>query len=100
MTQSMFKQAEARYEDSDGLLDVVRAIEGVELCLFFKENPDGRIKVSLRSNGKVDAYAIASGHGGGGHRVASGLSLDVPIDDAIQMLVAECVDRHLPNSEV
>lgn len=98
VTQSMFEKAGAKYEDSDGLLDVVRAIEGVELCLFFKENPDGKIKVSLRSNGKVDAYAIAARHGGGGHRMAAGVTLNGPIDEAIQALVSECVDKHLPNS--
>jgi phosphoesterase RecJ-like protein len=91
----MFKKAGAKYEDSDGLLDVVRAIGGVELCLFFKENPDGKIKVSLRSNGKVDAYAIAAGHGGGGHRMAAGLSVDGPMNRAIESLVGECVEQHL-----
>ncbi|UCH83306.1 MAG: bifunctional oligoribonuclease/PAP phosphatase NrnA [Candidatus Latescibacterota bacterium] len=95
VTQSMFNKAGAKYEDSDGLLDVVRAIGGVELCLFFKENPDGTIKVSLRSNGNLDAFAIASRHGGGGHRMAAGLSVDGPMDRAIQMLVAESV-KSLP----
>ncbi|MEJ2720972.1 MAG: DHHA1 domain-containing protein, partial [bacterium] len=96
-TQAMFKQAGAKYEDSDGLLDVIRAIDGVELCLFFKENPDGSIKVSLRSNGRVDAYAIALRHGGGGHRMAAGLSLDGPMRTAIEALVAECVSKDIPS---
>ena len=94
----MFQAAGAKYEDSDGLLDVVRAIEGVELCLFFKENKNGKIKVSLRSNGEFDAYASASRHGGGGHRMAAGLTLDGPIDQAIQTLVSECVAEHLHDS--
>ncbi|UCG52421.1 MAG: bifunctional oligoribonuclease/PAP phosphatase NrnA [Candidatus Latescibacterota bacterium] len=98
VTRSMFESAGAEYEDSDGLLDLVRAISGIELCLFFKEVPTGKIKVSLRSNGRVDAHAIAARHGGGGHRMAAGLSLDGPMDKAIKTLVSECVDKHLPNS--
>jgi phosphoesterase RecJ-like protein len=95
VTQSMFEEAGAEYEDSDGLIELVRTIEGVELCLFFKELSDGRIKVSLRSNGKVDAYAIAARFGGGGHRMAAGLSLDGPMPQAIETLISDCTANHL-----
>jgi nanoRNase/pAp phosphatase (c-di-AMP/oligoRNAs hydrolase) len=93
VTQSMFKEAEAEYEDSDALLELIRPIEGVELCLVFKEVPGGEIKVSLRSNGKVDAFAIAKRHGGGGHRMAAGMTLDGPMATVIKSLVAECASE-------
>ena len=93
VTQSMFKEAEAEYEDSDALLELVRPIEGVELCLFFKEVPGGEIKVSLRSNGKVDAFAIAKRHGGGGHRMAAGMTLGGPMATVIKGLIAECASE-------
>ena len=83
----------AVYEDSDGLVEQVRGIEGVELCLIFKELPDGQVKVSLRSNGKVNAFEIARGFGGGGHRMASGMRLDGPMADAIKKLVPVCEAR-------
>jgi phosphoesterase RecJ-like protein len=91
VTQEMFKEAGATYDDSDGFVDLVRAIKGVELVLFFKEIPDSKIKVSLRSNGRVDAYAIARGFGGGGHRMASGMKVDGPMSDAIDTVVAACL---------
>jgi phosphoesterase RecJ-like protein len=72
-TADMMKTAGASYEDMDGFADMVRAVKGVELVLFFKETGDGHVKVSLRSNGNVDAYAIAEHFGGGGHRMASGM---------------------------
>ena len=90
-TQEMFKNASATYDDSDGFVDLVRAIKGVELVLFFKELHDGKIKVSLRSNGNVDAHAIASGFGGGGHKMASGLKVDGPMETAIDTVVAVCL---------
>lgn len=91
-TREMFDEASATYDDSDGFVDLVRAIKGVELALFFKEIPDGRVKVSLRSNGNVDACAIARSFGGGGHRVASGMKVPGPVDEAIDTVVAACLE--------
>ncbi|MCK5620189.1 MAG: bifunctional oligoribonuclease/PAP phosphatase NrnA [Candidatus Krumholzibacteria bacterium] len=90
-TQEMFADASASYDDSDGFIDLVRAIKGVELVLFFKEIPDGKIKVSLRSNGKVDAHSIARSFGGGGHRMASGMKVDGPMKEAIARVVDVCL---------
>ncbi|NIM19356.1 MAG: hypothetical protein GTO51_03145 [Candidatus Latescibacteria bacterium] len=92
VTKEMFEQAGAVYEDSDGILELVRAIKGVELCLFFKQTEKGPIKVSVRSNGLVDAYRIARLHGGGGHRMASGLNVDGPMEQAIEKVVQTCLE--------
>ena len=54
------------------------SIQGVEVALFFRELPDGRYRISLRSKGKVNVAAIAERLGGGGHQCASGCSLDGP----------------------
>ena len=45
-----------------------------------KEEPDGSVRVSLRSLGDVDVRLIAAAHGGGGHRFAAGFesTLDIP----------------------
>jgi nanoRNase/pAp phosphatase (c-di-AMP/oligoRNAs hydrolase) len=91
-TQQMFADAGAVYDDSDGFVDLVRAIKGVELVLFFKEIPHGKVKVSLRSNGRVDAYAIALGFGGGGHRMASGMLVSGPMNEAIEKVVSVCLE--------
>jgi phosphoesterase RecJ-like protein len=95
-TRKMFEDCHATYEDSDGILDVVRAIEGVEYCLFFKETHSGGIKVSLRSNGKVDVYEIARRFDGGGHRMASGMSVDGPMPSAIESVVEICTRDYPP----
>jgi len=87
----MLRTAGATYDDMEGFADLVRAIKGVELVLFFKETADGHIKVSLRSNGRVDAYAIARHFGGGGHRMASGMRVDGPLDAATQRVVDTCL---------
>jgi len=90
-TREMFREADAIYEDSDGILELVRGIRDVELCLFFKETENGHIKVSIRSNGKANAYLIAKQHGGGGHRMASGIDVNGPMDDAVSKVIASCL---------
>jgi phosphoesterase RecJ-like protein len=87
----MLRVASATYDDMEGFADLVRAIKDVELVLFFKETADGHIKVSLRSNGRVDAYAIARHFGGGGHRMASGMRVDGPLDAAVRLVVDACL---------
>ena len=36
-------------EDNEGLIDHLRAIEGVIVAVFFEELPDGKVRVSMRS---------------------------------------------------
>lgn len=91
VTQKMINDAGAIYDDTDGFVDLVRAIKGVELVVFFKEITDDNIKVSLRSNGRVNAFAIADGFGGGGHKMASGMKVDGPMEKAIETVVAACM---------
>lgn len=89
-TLEMVNNAGGTYDDMDGFVDLVRAIKGVELVLFFKETEEGEIKVSLRSNGNVDAHAIAKQFGGGGHTMASGMRVQGPMQRAIDVVVASC----------
>jgi bifunctional oligoribonuclease and PAP phosphatase NrnA len=91
-TLEMANSAGATYDDMDGFVDLVRAIKGVELVLFFKETEEGDIKVSLRSNGNVDANVLAKRFGGGGHTMASGMRVPGPLPRAIETVVAACRD--------
>ncbi len=58
--------------DCDGLSNLLRSIEGVEVGIFIKEKERNEIKVSFRSNKYVDVSKIALKFGGGGHKHASG----------------------------
>lgn len=90
-TLEMVNNAGATHDDMDGFVDLVRSIKGVELVIFFKEMSEGDIKVSLRSNGNVDAHAIAKHFGGGGHLMASGMRVPGPLQHAIDMVTRECL---------
>ena len=60
-------------EDTEGLIDTLRGIEGVLVAAFFEEVPEGKVRISLRSkNPKIDVCKICALFGGGGHTLAAG----------------------------
>ncbi len=79
--------------DCDGLIDVVRAVGGVQGCAFFRERPDGTVRANLRSKGDLDVCSVARTFGGGGHRAAAGLTVDGPMEQAIERVIAALVDE-------
>lgn len=63
-------------EDNEGLIDHLRAVEGVVVAVFFEELPDGKVRVSMRSKSEAaDVSAICIRFGGGGHKLAAGARL-------------------------
>jgi bifunctional oligoribonuclease and PAP phosphatase NrnA len=82
-------------EDSEGLIDIIRAIRGVQLAVFFEELEDGKIRVSMRSKDKrVDVCQIALEFGGGGHTLAAGIRMTGPLPVAKSAVLA-AISRHL-----
>jgi phosphoesterase RecJ-like protein len=61
-----------RYEEADGLIDLVRLAEESEVACLLRELGDGQYKGSLRSRGRVDVSRLAGRFGGGGHHNAAG----------------------------
>lgn len=49
-----------------------RGIEGVEVAALIRHKADGRVRVSLRSTGRVNVAELAGRFGGGGHFGAAG----------------------------
>lgn len=62
-------------DELEGVVEFPRSIRGVRLALLFRQLANGRIKVSFRSVGDVDAARLAEQFGGGGHRRAAGASV-------------------------
>ncbi len=76
-------------EDSEGLIDVIRAIRGVQVAVFFEELPDGKVRVSMRSKDRrYDVCQIAAEFGGGGHALAAGIRMKDPLDLAKARVLA------------
>lgn len=58
-------------DETDKLIDAVRSTRAADVAALFKEQPDGRYRVSLRSKGP-SVGALARSRGGGGHELAAG----------------------------
>lgn len=87
ITKNMFKDAEANEEDTDGIINYAREIEGVEVAVLFKESEDSMIKVGLRSNEWVDVSNIAAKFNGGGHSRAAGCHIKLPMKKAQEIVI-------------
>ena len=77
----------ASLADTDEVLDILRAVEGVEVVAFIHERVDGRVKASFRSKTEADVNLAARSLGGGGHKRAAGVTFDEGVS------LQEAVDR-------
>ena len=87
ITQDMLKVAQANEEDTNGIINYAREIDGVEVAVLFKEKEDSLIKVGLRSNEKVDVSKIAAKFNGGGHPRAAGCQLRLPLKETQEIVL-------------
>jgi len=93
VTHQTMGLCESQEEDCEGLVNYALAIEGIEIALFFREQADGRFRVSLRSKGALNVAKVAETFGGGGHTCASGCAMDGPLSDATERMMAQLRSR-------
>ena len=79
--------------DHDGIVEMGRDIEGVEVSIFLREKEDG-YKISLRSNEYVNVSDICLMFSGGGHIRAAGGTINLPFEQAKEKIIEEC-KKHL-----
>lgn len=72
----------------EGLASIPRQIEGVLIGITMREKEGGVFKISVRTNGNVNAADFCSNFGGGGHSAAAGCSIEGNLDEVRTMLVA------------
>lgn len=87
VTQEQMQLLGAREEDCEGLVNYALSMADVQVAIFFRELADQRFRVSLRSKGQVNVSTVAEHFGGGGHKCASGCSVDGPLQAAVARIV-------------
>jgi phosphoesterase RecJ-like protein len=87
VTQAMLDECGASKEDSDGIVEAARAIQGVEVSALLRED-NGAVKLSTRSKKWLDVNALCAKFGGGGHHRASGATMKMGLDEAKAVLKA------------
>lgn len=74
-------------DDTDGFVDMIRNIKGVDVAIVLKAKTETVTRASIRSKVR-DANQIASHFGGGGHIRAAGCSIESPIHEALEQILA------------
>ncbi len=80
-------------DDTEGLIDYIRSINGVVAAAFFDEIGDGRVRVSLRSKSpKINVSKVCQLFGGGGHVLAAGARVKGSLAE-VQEKVLHAIDH-------
>jgi phosphoesterase RecJ-like protein len=85
--------------ESEGIIDNLNSIAGLELAILFKEVNAGLTKISVRSRGGVDAAALCAMFGGGGHIRAAGAEIEKPMDEAMKLVLATAKESLIAASQ-
>ncbi len=80
VTQEMLAELGALPEHTEGLVDLVRSIEGVDVAVFYQEMSKNNFKASLRSKRDINVEKVAREFEGGGHINASACRVEGDID--------------------
>jgi len=89
VTREQINKSGALIEEIDGFPEAVRSIRGVEVAIIFMETQPNRIRISLRSKGNYRINGVAFKFHGGGHAFAAGATIEMPLQDAVQMVLIE-----------
>lgn len=97
MTKQLLNETGAYPDETEGMVEELRNIDGVEIAAFIKEENDG-VKVTMRSKTLADVSRIAAQFGGGGHKKAAGCTVKGDIVD-VKSLIMQAVNDELNKYE-
>jgi phosphoesterase RecJ-like protein len=92
ITSEMLDECGASLEDADRLVDFIAGVPEAGAAFLFSEQ-GGKVRVSVRSSGELDAAALAKSFGGGGHVRAAGCTLEGSMADVQALLLGEARRR-------
>lgn len=92
VTRRMLREAGAVMAESEGVIDTLNSIAGLEVAILFKEVNSSLTKISVRSRGQLDSAALCAHFGGGGHLRSAGAEVRQPIEDAIPNVLGAAKD--------
>lgn len=91
ITNKDLEEVNANIGDHEGLVELGRDIEGVEVSIFIrqKENDENTYKISMRSNNYVNVSDVCLMFSGGGHQRAAGATAQGTIEQVKEKLLKE-----------
>jgi phosphoesterase RecJ-like protein len=111
VTSEMHDRTGTGSDDTEGFIDYVRSLRGIDVAILFREIENEAIKVSLRSKlratlaspaSPVHVDQIAAMFGGGGHQAAAGCVIPGPLDKAINTILdaVKCETQRHPGRSI
>jgi phosphoesterase RecJ-like protein len=82
ITEAMLREAGADMQLSEGVIDHLQSVNTMKIAVLFKELGERVTKISVRTRDELDATALCTPYGGGGHRRAAGAELAMPVPEA------------------
>lgn len=83
------KEVNAEPGDHEGIVDLGRDLEGVEVSIFIREKGENTYKLSLRSGNSVNVSDICLIFGGGGHQRAAGATIKGTLEQVKEKVLKE-----------
>ncbi len=87
------RESGALNEDTEGIINHLRSVEGVQVAILFREIDANTTKVSFRSRDGFNSAAFLGQFGGGGHALAAGATVALPLDEARQTVLERLEDE-------
>jgi phosphoesterase RecJ-like protein len=99
LDQQAWDETGARKEDTEGLVDYARAIEGVDIGVLLEER-EGEVKGSFRAKDPIQRVdLLAKKFNGGGHACAAGFNPDCSLEE-LRPRIEAAIEEHFANIEV
>ena len=89
---SLREEMHATEADIEELSSLAALVEGTDCGITLRELRPGVIKISVRSGKRIDACAACQKVGGGGHRAASGATVNGTMDEVKQAILAAVME--------
>jgi phosphoesterase RecJ-like protein len=94
LSPGAFEATGTTAEDTEGLVDFARCVDGVDVGVLIEERSDGGVKASLRSKDPLCRLDLVAGRfGGGGHACAAGLNLKTGAGEFRAKLLGALAER-------
>jgi phosphoesterase RecJ-like protein len=90
---SVYKDTGAESEDSEGILEVIRGLEGIELIILLRQLNERMMKCSLRSINSIDCSRLARMFHGGGHFKSAGFVMEGNVEKKGRSIVNKILEK-------
>ena len=90
MTLAMLAETGCEPSAAEGFVDLLGSTRDAAINVLFKEADAGRVRVSVRTTPAADAVTITRQFGGGGHPRAAGCTVEAPLEEARERVLAVC----------